>query len=391
LNPVAIVDVNNVLAGKTITNIRASIHHNIIISSDGRAFLFGSNDNGQLGDGSQTDRNAPVAIVDPDNVLLGKQVIDASGGNGFTILLTSNGTCVSFGLNNNGQLGVNSTASRIIKPGLLVDANQVIGNRTIVALSSGYSHSVIRTSDGSVFTFGDNQYYQLGDGNNTVRRAPVAIVDTLGVLVGKTVVSISAGYDHTLLLTSDGAVFSFGFNDLAQLGENNTVPYRPYPVRIVDANNVLVNKTVTQISAGNAHSLLLTSDGTALGFGSNSNQQVGTCSLGQRVYNPTVIRDENGVLAGRKILQISAGISICMILLNDNSVVSFGQPAFGSLGTEPVPTNELVQMNDTRELMSSHRVISATVGLYSSVFVTDDGKVYTAGYVRIRYTLTSID
>lgn len=76
-------------------------------------------------------------------------------------------------------------------------------------------------SDGTVYTWGDNTYGQLGNGNNTKSNVPVT-VRTVGVLNGKTIVNIASGSDHSIALASDGTLYTWGRNSSGQLGNGSS-------------------------------------------------------------------------------------------------------------------------------------------------------------------------
>ena len=87
---------------------------------------------------------------------------------------------------------------------------------------------------------------------------PVA-TDVSGVLAGKTISAIAAGYDFSLAVSSDGRVYSWGFNTVGQLGNNSTTQSL-VPVA-VNTSGALAGKTITAVAAGMYHSLALSSDG----------------------------------------------------------------------------------------------------------------------------------
>ena len=128
------------------------------------------------------------------------------------------------------------------------------------------------TSDGKVFAWGENSSGQLGNGTTNDSTTPVA-VDMRGALSGKTVTAIAAGSYHTLVLTSDGKVFAWGYNGWGQLGDGTTT-HRTTAVA-VDMSGALLGKTVTAIAGGGGHTVALTSDGKVFAWGQNTYGQLG--------------------------------------------------------------------------------------------------------------------
>src|SRR5690606_25568531 len=99
---------------------------------------------------------------------------------------------------------------------------------------------------GSIFTWGNNEYGQLGDGTTTDRSSPVA-VSMSGVLNGKNITQVSAGGEHTIALSIDGSIFAWGNNEYGQLGDETTT-LRLLPVA-VSMSGVLNGNYITQVSA----------------------------------------------------------------------------------------------------------------------------------------------
>ena len=115
----------------------------------------------------------------------------------------------------------------------------------------------------------------MGNGSITTSKVPV-LVDSSGVLAGKTVIAIAAGYYHSLALCADGTLVAWGYNGYGQLGNNSTTN-SSVPV-VVDRAGVLAGKTVTAIAAGASHSLALCADGTLAAWGCNDDGQLGNNS-----------------------------------------------------------------------------------------------------------------
>ena len=145
------------------------------------------------------------------------------GGSGNDLVLVWAGKRpFAWGWDQYGQLGDNTSGTNRLLP-VPVTATGVLAGETVVALSAGWYHSVGLCADGTVVTWGNNAYGQLGDASTTERHAPVAVNAAPGsALNGKRVVAISAGECHTLALCSDGTVAAWGRNAYGQLGDKGT-------------------------------------------------------------------------------------------------------------------------------------------------------------------------
>ncbi|MFT6573170.1 MAG: alpha-tubulin suppressor-like RCC1 family protein/sugar lactone lactonase YvrE [Akkermansiaceae bacterium] len=214
--PVA-VEMGGVLDGKTVVGISAGSVHTVALCSDGTLAAWGGNFFGQLGDNSNNESNVPVA-VETGGVLDGKTVVAISAGSVHTVALCSDGTLAAWGRNTAGQLGDNSNNMGNVP--VAVEMGGVLDGKTIVAISAGSYHTVALCSDGTLAAWGNNDYGKLGDNSNDESNVPVA-VEMGGILDGKTVVGISAGSQHTVALCSDGTLATWGNNDFGQLGDNS--------------------------------------------------------------------------------------------------------------------------------------------------------------------------
>jgi alpha-tubulin suppressor-like RCC1 family protein len=136
-------------------------------------------------------------------------------------------TLYSWGNNNYGQLGVGTTTNSNIPVAVNVT---VLSGKTVTKIASGGTTSFAITSDGLLYSWGYNGNGQLGDGTKTNRVYPVA-VNMSGVLSGKTISKVFCSAANTFVLTSDGMAFSWGSNTYGQLGDG-TITTQVYPVSI---------------------------------------------------------------------------------------------------------------------------------------------------------------
>ena len=140
-------------------------------------------------------------------------------------------------------------------------------------ISTGWEHTLILKTDGSLYSFGKNNNGQLGDGTYTDRHSPILII-------ASGVEQIAAGESHSLVLKTDGSLFSFGNNDYGQLGDGTT-NNKNSPTQILASG-------VAKITAGKSHSLIIKTDGSLHTFGSNYHGQLGDGTTTDR-HTPTQI------------------------------------------------------------------------------------------------------
>jgi len=299
--------------------------YTIAAKSDGTVYTWGANYFGQLGNGNTgTSSNVPVA-VNTSGVLNGKTITQVAAGRSCSIALASDGTVYTWGNNAFGQLGNgNYTDSNVP---VAVITSGVLNGKTITQVAAVGNHSIALASDGTVYTWGYNLYGQLGNGNNTNSNEPVAVV-TSGVLSGKTITQVAGGEYHSIALASDGTVYTWGNNLDGQLGNGNNTDSN-VPVA-VNTSGVLNGKTITQVAAGNIHSIALASDGTVYTWGDGSNGRLGN---GNNISsNVPVAVVTSGVLSGKTITQVAAGYSHSIALASDGTVYTWGYNSDGQLG-----------------------------------------------------------
>ena len=164
--------------------------------------------------------------------------------------------------------------------------NLAVGE-TITSVSSGYSHSLALTSEGRVFTWGWNYYGVLGDGTTTHRSVPTEITNQFNLAVGETIMNVSVGSAYSSALTSEGRLFIWGYNNYGQLGDGTTLE-KHVPTAIMNQFNLAVGETITFVSLGGIHSLAVTSEGRIFTWGRNEYGQLGDGTTEDKTY-PTDI------------------------------------------------------------------------------------------------------
>ncbi len=287
----------------------------------------------------------------------------------------------SWGNNTYGSLGNGNTVGSSV-PTTVVTTGALAG-KTVIAVSTGNYHSIALASDGTVYTWGDNSKGQLGNGASTsfTSAVPVA-VDMTGVLAGKTVTQIAAGDFFNIVLTADGKLFSWGYNGLGDLG-NNSGYYAVSLVPVaVDMTGVLAGKTVTKIAAGgvagSGFALAVTSDGKVFGWGSDGNGELG--NGGSVTTVPTAV-DMTGALAGKTAVSVAAGGGGQVALLcSDGAVYAWGNNNFGQLGRGTSGGGSAVPAAvDTTGVLAGKTITAVAAGAYFSLALASDGTVYGWG------------
>jgi alpha-tubulin suppressor-like RCC1 family protein len=209
-------------------SIAAGHYSSFAVLTDGSIRAWGRNDTGQLGDGTTTNRRSPVRV----SGLSGITIVQVAGGRNHTIALAGDGTVLAWGSNQYGQLGDGTTADHHTP-------EPVPGLTDVVAVFAGRDHSLALTSAGTVWAWGYNRHGELGDGTTTNRPSPVPVTTIVsGAPVALSgIVALGAGANHSLALTGTGREFAWGWNTYGQLGDG-TFTTRKRAVRVKDLTDV---------------------------------------------------------------------------------------------------------------------------------------------------------
>jgi alpha-tubulin suppressor-like RCC1 family protein len=238
--------------------LAAGDDHTCAVLNGGGVKCWGFNGDGQLGDGTTNDSNTPE-----DAEYLSSGVIAITAGWGHTCALIQDAGIRCWGDNEYGQLGdgtdVPYRAVRGMVSGLEKD---------IVGISAGGGHTCALKQDGRIMCWGQNNYGQLGDGTTKNSNLPV-YVKGLSLLSGETISSLAAGRNHTCALTDRRRVMCWGWNSSGQLGDGTMIS-RTIPV-VADTHG----NDILGLSAGGEHTCVITTEYNALCWGDNDYGQLG--------------------------------------------------------------------------------------------------------------------
>jgi alpha-tubulin suppressor-like RCC1 family protein len=323
-----------------IVGVACGYNHTIALELNGKVWSFGDNTYGQLGDSTTTARNSPVRVRNSTGTGNLNGVGAVASGYYHSLAIKSDGSLYSWGRNDSGQLGDATNTQRLF-PVHVVGSGGVGYLDSIVAAAGGNLFTVALRADGSVWSFGANNYGQLGDGTTTPRNTPSRVKGEGGVGNLAGIVAIAAGYEHCLALKSDGSVYSWGRNDLGQLGDNSTTN-RYYPVKVAGIGGVGFLANITGIGCGRYHSAAMRADSTTCTWGDNAYGQLGKSSSGGFYYTfdvgidekvPVIVHQaygDSGNFAG--VYKIVCGAWHTLALKWDGTFWGWGNNYYGALG-----------------------------------------------------------
>lgn len=296
------VDVSGL--GRGVIAIAPGASHTCALTSGGGVKCWGSNQSGQLGDGTTTERLTAVDVSG-----LGSGVSAIAAASSHTCALTAGGGVRCWGSNFMGLLGDGTTMNRLTP----VDVSGL--GTGVAAIAVGQSHSCALTTVGGVKCWGANFVGQLGDDTTESR---LTAVDVSGLSSGVT--AIAAGPQQTCALTSAGGVKCWGNNRNGELGDGTTTTR----LTAVDVNGL--SSGAIAIAMGGSHACAQTTGGGLMCWGQNGIGQIGDGTTTNRLTAVGV----SGLSAG--VNAVAAGQSFTCALTTGGGVKCWGSHQNGQLG-----------------------------------------------------------
>jgi alpha-tubulin suppressor-like RCC1 family protein len=339
----------NFFEGKCIVSVGSGNEHSVFVTKEGKMFVSGYNDNGQCGIGSTQQVRQPLFI----SALDGEEITQAHVYNGceHTLGITRDGKLYSFGYNYRGQLGLGSTNSEAT-PRLV----KSLLSRKVVLAACSYHHSIILCSDGTLFSMGRNDCGQLGHGDNIDKKTPQPVL-----ISPKDMKTISCGQFHTVVSTTAGTAYVCGKNDYGQLGLESPDIVKVL-TKLTGSSEV---DNVKQICCGYYHTLILSHNGAVTGFGRNDYGQLGLGHTQPRVYGCHLIN----ILRDKNIINISSGCYHSIAATLNGMLYVFGRNNHGQLGTGDLDERHLPHPVDD---FIGRRILSVAAGFYHTIVLAVD-------------------
>ncbi|MFH1226382.1 MAG: fibronectin type III domain-containing protein [Planctomycetota bacterium] len=242
------------------------------IKQDGTLYTWGYNWNGQLGHGDRKNRTSPAKVY--------LQWLIVSGGSNFTIGLKSDGTLWAWGTNTSGELGMGDNSTRYLPTRLGTETDWAF-------LDCGNAYALAIKTSGTLWAWGNNSFGQLGLGG-AIPGANKNSPNQVGSATDWT--SVSAGASHVLAINSSGQLWSWGQNNYGQLGLGGAIP----GTNMSAPTRVGLGTNWASASAGAFHSIGVFNDGSIYGFGYNGSGGLGN-ALGDQSTPLFIITPAGGV------------------------------------------------------------------------------------------------
>lgn len=248
------------------SDITAGGAHTVAYTEEGILYAWGRNDSNQVGNGD-TSRSVEIPTVIDLPLPKDVAVVDIKANLNFTLLLDSAGDVWVWGTNDQGQVG-NGTVDSVVKPTKIEALDHVF----VTDIGAGQRHALAVSLKGEVWAWGNNGAGQVGievpDGDDPRAKNILAPVRVPGL---KDVVDVEGGGSFSLAITRRGKVYSWGDNDNGQLGVDPLIVDQRHTPQLVEG----IYQYAVAVAGGKDHAVALLHDGSMMSWGLNFAGQLG--------------------------------------------------------------------------------------------------------------------
>jgi len=340
--------------GHFFTKLSLGESHTCALDAAGFAHCWGANTKGQIGDDTNNDRWSPTQITASDSNFYG-----ISLGQEHSCAINQNGEISCWGAYGKGQTGTGNNTEYVLTP------TAVFGNHSFTAVSAGGNSSCGLKIDGAVYCWGSNLKGQLGDNSGAEKHLTPVAIETNLLEHSIELAQITAGNLHTCGLKLNGKAYCWGRNMQGQLGIGFAGPHsHPKPIQVVGG------PLFKELSLGDTHSCGLTVEGDAYCWGYNQYGQVGNGATTFDQVNAISL-----VSGNHKFGKIASGYRHTCGLKTTGEAFCWGRNDNGQLGN-----NSSIQQNSPQLVMTQDSFINITLGNAHTCGLTAKGKAFCWGF-----------
>ncbi|XP_048738015.2 probable E3 ubiquitin-protein ligase HERC1 isoform X3 [Ostrea edulis] len=329
-------------------------HSNANLSgSCGEVHVWGSNCTHQLAEGGQEKITSPKFST----VFTDCQQVEA--GQFCTFLIYGDGTVGACGKGSYGRLGLGDSNNCSVPKKPLFEKKCSI--KKISSSKGSDGHTLALTSNGEVYSWGDGDYGKLGHGTHSTQKCPKLVK---GPLFGKVVKCVSAGYRHSAAVTEDGELYTWGDGEFGRLG-HDYASSKNFPTK------VQAIESVGLVACGGSHTLAVSLDGkTIWSFGGGENGKLGHGDT-NRQHKPKVIE----AFSGLYIRKVACGSQSSLAITSSGQLYAWGCGAILGCGSAEYTALRPRLVED----LQSKRVVDIACGDSHVLALTQESEVYAWG------------
>ncbi|KAF8822073.1 regulator of chromosome condensation (RCC1) repeat-containing protein [Cardiosporidium cionae] len=241
------------LEHKKIIQVACRKNHSLVLADDGKVYTWGSNRDGQLG--ASVESTFCVSPIELDISGISSKIVEISCGSTYSALLTEDGKLYTWGSDEYGQLGHGKQSRRLNSPKLV----RGLSSHRIASISCGEFHMAAISREGEVFVWGYGRDGQCGHGD----LADISLPKKVESLKHLRATGVSCGGAHTAVIVDGCRIFMFGRGREGQLGRADNVESiavsRSLPVEVEYFHSA--NMKIDAVSCGGDHTVGIISAG----------------------------------------------------------------------------------------------------------------------------------
>ena len=369
--------------------------YSLAVGSDGNAYGWGNNQYGQIGDGTTTTRNTPVMVKKPKGTPTDFTYVQADAGGYHSLAIGSDGYVYAWGLNDHGQLGNHTTSNSSTPVRVHGPGNSDEGLKAIQVTAGSWS-SMALGADGTVYTWGSlSQGYS--NACSSPQNVPTTVKDPSDTSDVLHAVQVSTFLSFDMALGLDHYVYTWGYNNYGQLGNNTSdgryaTVFHPTPGRVFASNKSTAAAgpwlKVVQVSAGGWHALAIGEDSNTWAWGDNDYGELGNSNT-QDDANPVPMRVQYPANAGAvTAVQVNVGALHSLAVDTNGNTWAWGLDFYGQLGDKTVggyearaiPVKVLASAQSTNSTGPWLNSVLVSGSFWHSLALGSDGNTYTWGW-----------
>jgi alpha-tubulin suppressor-like RCC1 family protein len=372
-----------------ITQVNAGYYLTCARTNTGQARCWGENDDGQLGNGNVNPHTFAVTVRNGSNTGPLRGVVQVAAGDDHACALLTNHQVRCWGDNSDGQVGNGTNGNTYALPRPVRNATNTGNLVNVIQISAESDGTCALLSNHQLRCWGDNDYGQLGNGQNGDAHdsdLPVTVKNVAGTGPLTNVTQVESGYDTNCARLSNGQARCWGYNEEGQLGnDENGVSAEDLPVVVLNVPGTGPLTTVTQISASGYEMCARLSNGQARCWGYNDYGSVGDGTTTER-DRPVPVRNAAGTGPLQNVVSIYAGYSHSCALITNGQVRCWGETYYGEVGdgTPIAQSTPYVNRLRPRAVRSGNGNLTGVVQIHANQYhtcaVLNTGQVRCWGY-----------
>lgn len=362
---------------ETIVQVEVSTSHSAALTSKGRMLTWGRNNFGQLGDNTTTDKLTPVDITDYFNLVSGETITYINLGPYNSAAITSNGRVFTWGYYSStyNVLGTMSVSSNQLVPYDITSEFNLSNEETITKILLGNKHGSALSSDGNYFIWGRRSYdlvsYRYTPGGN--------MNSLLNLNSGEYVVDIALSNLNSAIITSEGRLLVWGDNNYGQLGNGQSMGGVNSPLDITSYLTLTTGETVEEVTIGDYYMGIYTSNNRVLTWGDNTYGQLGNNTTVES-SSPLDISSQFTLDSGDSISQIYFEGNSSSMLTTNGKIYIWGQNTEGNIGDSSTTNRHIpTEISANFSLDAEDYIISSSIAVYNSAAVSHRGNIFLWG------------